>query len=261
MEIPRNLVLKIVAAILLIFVVALGIDLYNQSLTKTYRTTFPYPEKIQAMVKDTHIITTTVKYAIDQEDKTTTIDATTMYLGNGYFLALTHATKHPGIIQIAMGPFTSSQAVNVKEHAFKIDNKYNVVLVGRCADISLFKSSEYAKPETAYKFAKRDMIATGDKVILIGNSFMRGLNLKDGMVSRLHTTLKIFRFAPVFYISAPSNPGDSGGAVLAFTGSDYYVVGILCAGLRGGDGMGAAFEKDFVIAALENIAPGVDFLK
>jgi len=179
--------------------------------------------------------------AIIKDDNKSVMKATAFSIGNGYIIALTHATKTPGYI-------TSSRVVLSEKHFIK---DKEIKLIGRYKDISLFKSDiDNALP---FELGDSDAVRVGTKVIVIGWSFGVAVNVKNGIVSRIDVGDIYGEIAKdCFLITAPTNPGDSGSPMLARRGERWEVVGIVNAGIRD-KGMGFAIKVNAVKDAIRRI--------
>ena len=232
----------------------------------SFENAFKFPDKIQNVIDDTYMIKTNIYYSYMETEGTEEMKAIALYLGDGYFLALTHCTEHVGYIEFKYGYASMYQVIDIDKYEFFINDE-QVQLVGRYDDISLFKSN--LTHESSIKFGNSDLLKVGDKTITIGNSLMFGINVKEGMVSNLgynydvslDTSDSSFNPRISFLISDPINKGDSGSALLAEKDNQYYLVGINHGYIIYGENMGCAFRSNYVKAVLKIITQDINFLE
>lgn len=224
--------------------------LFFPCAVSSYENSFEYPDKILDLINGTSTIKTVINYRtwekekIINEIKQKNTAAIAINMGGGYFIALTHATEHENFI-VHDTPFGSfNEFINIISYEFSIDG-HETELMGREGDISLFRAINYTKL-TSCKIGDSDLLKLGDTVIVIGNSFMLGINVKKGIVSKLDHSRD-----HVFMITNPTNPGDSGSMLVAKQDDEYYIVGIAQATF--GEGMGYALRINYVKGVLNRL--------
>lgn len=184
--------------------------------------------------------------------------ATSFHIGDGYIIALTHATLHPGYISIKITDSRSIKlTVVVSDYSFSINNK-PIKLIGRYEDISLFKSNHtnYVIP-----VGNSDELEIGTELVVIGNSFLKGINIKKGIVSILDLSDKYkilgsqseneYKYS--FLIDCPIVPGDSGSPVLALKNNKYFLVGVVYASSGEYRNIGICFDSNYIKKVVKKI--------
>ena len=217
-----------------------------------YDNTFKNSKQIQNIIDSSCTIKTEIKYTIYEVENTDKIEAVAVYIGNNYFLALTHATSTKDSIEINIGFGPFKVPVSNISYQYYINNT-EANLIGKYDDLSLFKAKYHTEKPVVY-FSDSSTLKIGDIVIMIGNSHMNGVNIKPGIVSLM--SLSREKWGPDYYssfvISNTTNPGDSGSMLLARKNGKYYIVGIVHSYFEG-QGIGLAFRSNYVIGALKFI--------
>lgn len=196
------------------------------------------------------IIHTTTTFSIDDGLIIDTMKAVSFSIGDGYSIALSHATK-VDIPQVVIDEGTTE----VVSTTFVIAGQ-KVELVGRQDDLSLFKKPYINDNHTT--FYNSDLLTLGSDLIMIGNSLMKGENIKTGILSSFNTkSLQYLNEAVLKHtvlVTVPINPGDSGSPVLTMDRSGRYkVAGIACARLPGLSAMGFMLPSNYVVETINNI--------
>src|SRR3989344_2460442 len=118
--------------------------------------------------------------------------------------------------------------------------KYTAELVGwnLWNDTAIIKVKDIDKTDfKAAKIGDSDTLHIGQKIYVIGSPYGVSNTITDGIVSQLHQRGDDLYVEDWIQISAPVNPGNSGGVLINDAGE---IVGIVTAGIRGADGMGYA---------------------
>lgn len=123
-----------------------------------------------------------VKGKAQYKNSTTSVDAFAggicWPIGEGYIIALTHATKIKPV-KLVRTPFGMlSITRKVIEEKFYIGKK-ELKLIGRVDDISIFYHKDYQKAIPA-KWGDSNTVSLGDKILIVGSSYHIGYNVKDG---------------------------------------------------------------------------------
>ena len=137
------------------------------------------------------------------------------------------------------------------------DKKYDAELVqmDEAADVALLKI-EHDGPLPAVVLGQSDDLMIGETVLAIGNPFGYQHTLTDGVISAIHRDLELseeFKLRDLIQISAPINPGSSGGPLLNINGE---VIGINTAIRRAAEGIGFSIPVDNLrgrLAAMLNV--------
>jgi hypothetical protein len=195
------------------------------------------------------IYTTTI-VSIDGRYIIDTMRATSFSIGDGYSVALSHAT----MLKIPRAVIDEG-TTKVISTTFIIAGQ-EVELVGRQDDLSLFKKS-YVN-DNYITFYNSDLLTLGSDLIVIGNSLMKGINIKTGILSSFDTSAFYYIDAEVLestvLITAPINPGDSGSMVLTMDRlGRYKVTGIACARLPNLSAMNFMLPSNYVVETIESI--------
>lgn len=173
------------------------------------------PLSVEKEISSIDVITTNVNVIVNNEIAEWQNEATAFHIGDGYMLALSHATRHPGYINIEIDQFRNMKLmVTLTNYSFTMNDK-PIELIGRYKDISLFKTDEikYTIP-----FGDSEKLQLGTNLVVLGNSFLSGINVKKGSVTMLelnekhNITNKGFEneYKNSFLIDCPVLPGDSG---------------------------------------------------
>lgn len=162
---------------------------------------------------------------------------TSFPIGDGYQLALTHATN---------GPAFAKYFIKDRE----------IELVGIIGDISLFKKSWKAD----YPFTLGEDPIVGTELVMLGNSMLNVRNTKLGIVSALGIGKygkEDIDFKNSFLHTIPTNPGDSGSPALARNlQGEYEVVGIVNAGIMQAQGYNMAIKVSYMKEVIDAILNG-----
>ena len=175
-------------------------------------------------------------------DETVEMMSNSFHIGKGYILTAKHCIS------------LYYRGTDAKNYKYFIDGR-EIKLIGKEADTALlYDEGLIGKPYI--KFGNSDRLRIGDEVILIGNSLMAGMNIKSGIVSRLSIKAPLFGLPQdtvqgSFIMDTPSIGGDSGGPVLASQYGEYYLIGMIYANLRGGDGYTICFKSNYLKALVE----------
>lgn len=178
-------------------------------------------------------------------------------LEDGLVLALSHVTDIP-LLNMTRTHFGYVQTM----FAEKLSETYavngeEVQLIGRKGDISLFRGNH--TEILPYPFGDSSKLEVGDRVAVIGFSFTKVFNFKDGVISFPFIEKDDFDVIGLEMIkedlimfSVPINPGDSGSPLIAFRNGKCEVVGIVNAMLQG-NGMGLAIPINYVAETIVEI--------
>lgn len=193
---------------------------------------------------------------IKNAEQLATKNAIAIPIGDGFVVALTHATKIPSEIIIETPEGLLSEQIEIISTKFFIGEE-EIQLVGRKSDISLFKSK--TKKKFPFSFGDSDELCVGDKAAVVGFSFVRSINAKDGIISHMKIGDEYGNDDygnPIreicFMLTAPLNPGDSGSPVVAQRNGTLELVGIACAALQD-RGMSFALKINYVKEMIEAI--------
>ncbi len=221
-------------------------NLLNPSITKLKST-------IEVITTEVDVKTPNEKY----KERWIT-HATSFHIGNGYILALTHATKHPGhfIININNKNLLKIDLI-IGEYSFFINDK-PIELIGRFEDISIFKTNH---TNIVIPFGDSDKLELGTEIIIIGNSLMNGINIKRGIVSILDLSdgYKLDKEKPndnykeSFIIDSSTIPGDSGSPVVALKNNQYYLVGVVYASFDKTRSIGMCFDINYIKQVIKRL--------
>jgi len=180
-----------------------------------------------------------------------TQDAIAIPIGNGYVIALSHATRieTSRIVRTPFGIITTTRVV-LKTNWFIGDKE--VELVGRKDDISLFriKLPGDVTEVFPYEFGDSDRIRVGDKIVVMGYPFGLVVCVKQGVIG-------LPQFADEeqkhqILVNALINPGDSGSPLLTIQDGTLKMIGIVCA-IYGKDGLGVAFPINYIKDCIKEI--------
>ena len=179
-------------------------------------------------------------------------------IGEGYIIGLTHATrlKATMLFRTPFGLIPSSRKIISEK--FYIGKK-EIKLIGSIDDITIFYHKDYQKAISA-KWGDSDLVKLGDKVLIIGNSYSIGYNVKDGVISMLevnHPRLPNAKNA--FMISAPVNGGDSGSPLLIKRANILEIIGIVNANISQAQNIGFALKGNYIRDCIKKII-GKDIL-
>lgn len=211
--------------------------------------------KVQSRINEISIITTEaeIKRYNDKDWVDIEIRGTSFSIGDGYQLALVHATiiKEDYLIQTPFGAHIPDHR-KVRNQKHYIDDK-EIELIGMIDDIVLFK-----KPWASlypYKIGQDPMI--GDNLLMIGNSMLNGVNIKIGLVSLMSMgryTIESDDFKYCFVHTVPTNGGDSGSPLLAMNRNfEYEVVGIVNASTHKAQEYSFAIKASRIHEVIEEI--------
>lgn len=149
---------------------------------------------------------------------------------DGYILATTHAVFHEGL----------------HKPTFFID-ELEIEFIGWKRDVALFKH-----PEPKGYFTLGDVAPVGTETVLIGNSMLRGVNIKTGMVSMLGVGGYEIP-EKCFTHTTPMVKGDSGSPILARRGNGYEVIGMANAGILAAQGYNFGICVSYIKEAIKEI--------
>lgn len=210
-------------------------------------------DQIRAVIETMRVIEIRGEVYRFGREEATSSRAISIAIGRNLIVAETHATQIP-TTKIARTPFGMAYIQqDVLEERFFIDD-IEIELVGRYKDISLFRTPFEMD---FVPLGDSDLLEVGTRVIAVGWSFGRGINVKDGIVSMFviddqfdppNGTIKDISFM----MTAPVNPGDSGSPVLAERNGRYEIVGLSCATVQD-HGLGFAYKINFIKEALKII--------
>ncbi len=213
-------------------------------------------DKVNTMIKDTYVIETTVtfNYIFSNGDvgkiEEEIVQGIGFYIGDGYYLALTHATiiEEELLFTIMGEKYTIDRKIS--KGVFKINNK-EIQLIGRYDDISLFRDKNVDK-KSSFKFGDTNLLTLGTKCFMIGNPAMEGIKIKNGIISQIDMSEQIEESIDKrnsFIITNITIPGDSGAPLLAQNGEDYYLIGVVYARIQGE--MGVVFDINYIKVVLK----------
>jgi|TARA_R100000093_G_scaffold65369_3_gene36368 hypothetical protein len=210
------------------------------------------PAVIEKAVKSLAIVDTKAILEIDGEVVEKVMRGTAFYLGDGYVLALTHTTKFLEFEMVAspFGYYPVTRKIIAEK--WLIDGE-EIELIGRHKDISLFLSN--SKKKFPLPFGDSTKARIGTEVVVLGWSFGKATNIKNGIISRTHIKDEYGDIAEdCFLITVPTNSGDSGSPMIALrnNGLGFEILGVVNAGIKD-KGMGFAIKSNFVLKAIEKI--------
>lgn len=107
---------------------------------------------------------------------------------------------------------------------------YNFENDGALLRVKGIKPEEY----TAAKLGNSDKLKVGQKIYVIGMPYGLSNSITDGIVSQLHRHIDVFYVEDWVQISAPVNPGNSGGVLVDQRGE---IVGIINLKIMSSDGI------------------------
>lgn len=136
-------------------------------------------------------------------------------------------------------------AIEVKIMMARDDKQYDARLVhmDKAGDVALLKI-EPDGPLPAVRLGRSDDLMIGETVLAIGNPFGYQQTLTDGVISAVHRDLELdeqLELRDLIQISAPINPGSSGGPLLNINGD---VIGMNTAIRRAAEGIGFSIPVD-----------------
>lgn len=203
-----------------------------------YQQHFNYSATMKA--KDTVVIIETIG-ELPSGYPTRGFKAIGFSIGNGYIVALTHATN---LTEMFPGAIFKSSTYSIGDDELE--------LIGRYDDISLFKSN---MDRPSIPFGDSDQLKYGTHVVIIGFSLTAMINIKDGVVTSpdVPEMLQEPLLAKTFMTNAPMNPGDSGSPVIAFRDGNPEIIGIACITIPMAKGMNFAFKSNYVQEAIKKI--------
>ena len=200
----------------------------------------------------------TIKTSLIIDKEKVSLSATSFHIGNGYILTCTHGIKITS--RTIRTPFGFME-VPVKgiDYKYRINDK-EIKLVGEVEDISLLYSPDIIGSPMVI-FQNSDYLKLGDKLMLIGNSNMDGINIKTGIVSILRLNKSILGLLPEtapesFVITNPTNNGDSGGPVFVIENGSYYFIGMVYGLWKGVDGYGYVIKSNYILGIIKKIKSG-----
>lgn len=208
----------------------------NQSCLK-YKNALDNVEEIKKLKKSLHrIVVKGEGRFLDSKNSTWTKiksgGGTSFSIGDGFSIALTHATDLPKIHKEFTKKGFICRKREIRNPTYWIGEK-QIKLIGKIGDISLFK-----KPwEDRYPFKLGEDPQVGTVLTVIGDSMLNGNNIKIGIVSmmnlgRITKDKEIIDAKHCFLHTTPVTPGDSGSPALTFNNkkNEYVVTGIINGG-------------------------------
>ncbi len=118
-------------------------------------------------------------------------------------------------------------------------------------DLALLKV-EVDRPLQTVRLGTSSDVEIGERVLVIGNSYGKGLSVSSGIVSGLHRNISAgqgFLFSDLIQTDASINPGTSGGPLLNMLGE---LIGITTVAKIGAENMGYAIPVDTVARVLQD---------
>lgn len=189
----------------------------------------------------------------DGIEKQDTQKAISFHIGNGYLLTCAHCVVFKTIIShTPWGPLE----IPIKTHSYTYTrNNSEISIIGTMGDVGLlYDNSLIGTPATV--FGDSDNLRVGDKLFLVGNSRLSGINVKTGIISMTNVTEIIFSdidgSKQTITITIPANHGDSGGPVFATLANNPVVIGMFYA-FSTNQGYNYAFKSNYLQDCIEKI--------
>ena len=207
------------------------------------------------IISTVHTIKTEYNVIINKLQKKVTRTATSYHIGKGFVVASEHCIYFPTITNST--PWGSVKTpVKSFGYVYYINDEI-IDLVGTVDDIALlFDPNLIGTPKIAW--ANSDKLSVGTPLVLVGNSRMRGVNIKTGIVSILEIETPILEFhgrtaKATFVMTTPVNGGDSGGPVFVFNNGYAYVIGMCYAATRNVQGYNYAIKSNYILDMISEI--------
>ncbi len=202
----------------------------------------------------THVIKTEV--LMNNEEKIFT--GNSFHIGGGYILTCAHVVKF-NEKQSVSTPFGNINImVKWSNYKYSMNNK-NIKLIGTKDDIVVFYNYDLIDSPKVI-FGNSDKLEVGNKLIMIGNSQMKGINIKTGIVSKLFIDKPILNLPEItalntFITTVPTIGGDSGGPILAIDKytKKYYLIGMIYAATRYKEGYNYGFKSNYLMSTTEKL--------
>jgi S1-C subfamily serine protease len=211
-------------------------------------------QEISKVIQSMVVITTVAEVERNGSITESEMQGIAIMLDGGYILAETHATTTltERLVYTPFGILPIAQKILNEKHFI---GDIEIKKVGNYKDIALFQAPFLTKQ--AVKFGDAKQVKIGTKVVIVGWSLGKGINIKNGIVScfveTTHYDPPQFSIKDIaIMISAPVNPGDSGSPLLAFRDGKYEIVGLVCAKIMD-SGLGFAYTVDFVLDGIKKI--------
>ena len=216
-------------------------------------------DKIQTAMLAARVVETRAvfKYKVENAQEVKRKSTLLAYmLDDGFLLALTHCVTWSKY-EVFNTPYGRQYAAReILDVKYYLDGE-EIDLVGTYEDVALFDTHRRSKQILSW--GDSDKAKVGDPVMLIGRSYGQALNAKHGIISQIDTSeyqgvyegVEFFNALSIFLLSAPANPGDSGGMVL---NEDFKIIGFAQA--ISGQGMTFALRSNYVRGAIKNIMAG-----
>lgn len=223
----------------------------------------PHPYENNAPRQDLTKIVHTIKVESKnlENNRIRTQPCNSFHIGDGYLLTSAHCVIFPKIENIRM-PFGFIPVVNnYKDYKYTIKDK-EIKFIGSEDDVALLYSKDLIDTQSI-SFINFKYIKLYDKVIIVGNSYMRGVNIKGGIISKLFVDGIYKEFSKVgksFIVSAPTNPGDSGSPVFIVDRwtNLAYIVGMSFGTLSQVDGYGFVYKSNYLKEVIQRLKENED---
>ena len=178
-------------------------------------------------------------------------------LGNGYILLLKHCVFLNEVDQIrtTMGFFVYYNN-EIKDYVRKIGD-IEFELIGTKDDIALLYSEKW-QDTNVISWGDSDLLAIGEKILSVGYTEVREINVRDGILSSKKATAWNLDEADGFYsknmsiISIPTSFGDSGTPVMAYQRGKLKIVGIIAA-TTNYHGVSFMYDGNYILRTIEEI--------
>lgn len=183
---------------------------------------------------------------------------TTYHIGSGYLVTCAHCTDYAKIVPIR-GPYGIYYATVDWGAPSYTSEGTSIKFIGSYSDVAVLHNPELIG--TAFiPFGDSSKLRVGDTVTDIGNSFMKGINIKTGMVSKINIdkpvlTLPEHTKNKTIVITTPTIGGDSGSPLLAFNLNtrQYEIIGMVFAGTNYTEGYNFALKSNYVQTIVREI--------
>ena len=119
---------------------------------------------------------------------------------------------------------------NVIDPKYMIDG-IEIKILNYLDDVAIFSFPDNLDYIFPVKWGNSNDLRVGDRVLSIGNSGLKGINVREGIVSRLDYDGDNLKFI----ISISSTSGDSGSPVLHMKDGVLWIIGLVQAGAPGAD--------------------------
>jgi len=204
-------------------------------------------------IKSIHTIATTFEMVTGSTSTPRKVTSTSFHIGGGYIVTCAHCVEFNSYrIRTPFG-YVTQELVCIK-YVHKRDG-HQILLMGTVDDIALLHDPLLIGTP-AITWGDSDLLKVEDRLLLIGNSGMDGINYKKGIVSRTSIKEAILDFPErtaeaSFIMTTPTNPGDSGGPV--FLDDTRKLVGMCYAGHGGRQGYNLAIKSNYIQMAIKEI--------